>query len=241
MSTTRQVVLGVSILCLSLAPPSTARADPIVLTLTPPDTGGFGSGVNNDNAGERGVFFLALDDFRITRVGMEIDPTAPSAWLEVRLYSGRDLSVKTLLSSGSAMIEDAGLRFYDVPLGFNLLEGEQYNVAVAYEPGAFDVRFFNFDPIPIFGEAQGDAPFEVGHLVRVLDGNANRENGQTNFVLGHFRLHALARTEPIPEPATVVLLTSGLLGVAMRVRSRRSARRRHPSQVAAAQRESAGG
>jgi hypothetical protein len=208
-----------------------ARADILVLDpgISPFD--GTNIGVNVD----RGDAFDALANFSITSAGIFFDPLDGGATgvaaniYEVQKDSGVG-SIGSLVATGSAMIGDSGLTFYDVPLSFDFVSGNRYYLAFTADGangwgfGINNMRFFNFN-FP-------DSPFTVGD-VSVVDGGCfgvDCAEGFDNTVMPLIRLQTTTEGDgqsTVPEPsgaALSMLLLTGM-GIALwrqRARTRNS-------------------
>jgi hypothetical protein len=116
-------------------------------------------------------------------MGIEANLTASNLTLVAKIYAANGTTRGALLASVATNFADAGTRFYDVPINFTFSAGANYDVAIGFLPGAsLDVRFFEFDPAMF-----GSQPFNVGGLVRVIDGEASGSAG--NYVMPHMRFN----------------------------------------------------
>lgn len=197
-----------------------AHAGAAVITLTPPspvEQGGTAAAEYcNCTGSQRGAYITALGNFSITSLGMELDPELAAVTLEARIYAATGFSRGALLASASTLVGDVGQAFYDVPIAFSFLAGQEYDIEMSW-PGTdqalIEMRAFHFDP-GLFG----DVPYDVAGLIRVRDGEF--AGGAGNFWLGHFRVDTTA----VPEPSLLGLIGLGGLGLFRRASRRRAKR-----------------
>jgi hypothetical protein len=169
--------------------------------LTPPSPNEFGGSSAADDGVfiSRGDYVTALGTFTISSVGIEADPLQGSLAFRVDIYATTGFVRGGLLATSSAALNDLGQTFYDVPINFTFLAGQDYDINISWPDGAnVLVRFFGFDPA-----FYGSSPFDVGP-VRVTDGEAG-SCAECNSLMPNLRLQV------VPEPSALSLLGLGFV------------------------------
>lgn len=190
---------------------------------------------------DRTVAFSMAANYSLQSAGIRIDPlTVSSFTLRATLRAvivGDSLRRGAVLNQATATFSDVGFGFYDVPLAFNLLSGQAYDIAfdITSEVGGwegmfgpterFNMEFYTFNA-PRVSWLGNDPSYTVGGIVQVLDGGCFRPNSTycleyVSGVMPHVRLNGL--TTPVPEPTTFALLATGLLSLSVVTLRRRQA------------------
>jgi hypothetical protein len=216
----------------AVAIPKTVGATPIDLghpTLTP----FLGSNVCGSAPCDRSTVFDVVTGFSIDSAGIRFDPLAGGATnIEVAIYasnlnnsfSNGSASHGALLASATQAISDVGLAFYNVPIAFTFLSGQRYDLAFSATGSSWGSGLNNFEFYSYNFDSPG-GPYAAGP-VSVVDGACHSAtddcSNYNNSVMPHIEFDTTATTATVPEPGTLALLGTGILGFVRAVRRRRS-------------------
>lgn len=138
------------------------------------------------------------------------------------IYAATGNARGPLLLSTSMTFTDSGLGFYDVPINFTFVSGVDYDINISFGSltgaiGIFSPQYFPFD-----NPSNSRSNFFSVGPIRVRDGEANGAGG--NVLTPRWRVVTTSQVGPVPEPATMFLLGTGLAVVAATVRKRSKGR-----------------
>jgi hypothetical protein len=139
--------LGGLLLAAALAMMTCGQAKADFLTLTPPAPNEFGgtTAADGPNVAERGDFITALSSFTISSLGIEADPAVASVGFQANIYAATGLTRGALLATSTLTLPDVGQTFYDVPIAFSFVGGQDYDIAVGFSNASVPFRAFNFN------------------------------------------------------------------------------------------------
>jgi len=212
----RKASLGCVTLVLLCLAPSVSEADTV--TLDPPGQTPFML-PGTSSALSRGDFITALSNFSITSLGIEGDPALNSFTLFANIYSATGNARGPLLLSTSMTFADSGLGFYDVPINFTFVSGVDYDINISFGSLTGAIGIFSPQYFPFNNSNNNPANFFSVGPIRVRDGEANGD-AAANVLTPRLRVVTRSQVEPVPEPATMFLLGTGLAVVAAKVRKR---------------------
>ena len=204
----------VTVVVLFLAP-SASKADTV--TLDPPGQTPFMQ-TAADSALSRGDFITALSNFSISSLGIQGDPAQSSFTLFANIYAASGNVRGSLLLSSSMTFTDSGLGFYDVPINFTFVSGVDYDINISFGSTTGAINIFSPQYFPFDNLSNSPGNFFVVGPIQVRDGEANGAAG--NALTPRLRVVTTTQVEPVPEPATIFMLGTGLVVVAAELRKR---------------------
>jgi hypothetical protein len=195
---------------------SAAPAFASSFTLTPPSSG---FDIPTGAGGTRGDIVTMVSDYTLASIGIQaFMPIGATETFSAYVYDVQSGNGVNPLAVGASIVAvgNGSDTFYDAPISFTLLSGHTYDIGI-------DFHSFN-DPnlgLTYFAFDVGDPPFTVGPFT-VTDGEESH-GGPSNSFTPLLRVNDSGSTPPptVPEPGTLVLIASGLAGIARVVRNAR--------------------
>lgn len=189
----KQLAIVWLVLCFVLS--TAAFADQLFLT---PPTDHF---LDGGAGGTRGDLVSMTGDFTLSSIGIqaEINPGAQETF-SAYVYTGDGLT-QLAVGSNVTFTGDGTEQFYNLPINFTLLNGQSYDIGI-------DFHSFNDPNLLIeyyFFDAGSNPPFNVGPF-EVIDGEQSHDF--TNFLAPNLEVNG-----SVPEPGTVLMIGTGMLGL----------------------------
>jgi hypothetical protein len=125
---------------------------------------------------ERGAFITAIRDFEICALGMELDLQFPQA-VRARIFEADGTVRGALLAEGVFYAVHPDARVHYVPINYAFESCRDYDISF---------EFHSADSLPLFNEPVNPAPFDVGGVIRIRDGELS--GNASNLGLPHLSL-----------------------------------------------------
>ncbi len=139
-----------------------------------PDQGTTMTSSSNDDQ-ERGLYIKADETVTLCSLGWRADLIVPQT-ITARVYEATGTTRGALVAEGTLDVSSTGMMFHDIPIGYVLEEGMEYDIAV---------EFGTATSWPYWYEAQVSQPYSVD-AIRVVD--AEISGDAANGALPHYRL-----------------------------------------------------
>jgi len=195
---------------LMVALPSMAFAD--LIDLAP----SMGSQWSTSPGISRGIIFDVTDDFSLNSVGIELNLIGTQT-LTASLYAISGIAtVGAQLASNSSQFADINRSWFDIPLSYAFDgNGNRYLLEISFGGVAQEALVYGFQGYP---SGTTNPPYMAGPI-SIFDGTLVKLPRIGN--LAHFRMDIgtppisenLQNPSPVPEPSTILLLCSGMIGL----------------------------
>lgn len=182
------------------------------ITLTPPTGNVLAAGAG----GTRGDIITMTGTLDVTSIGIDaLIANGAQMTFSAYIYDDVGGSGVNPLALGSSIVftGDGTEQWYDLPISYILQSGQNYDIGIdfhSFNDSNLDVNFYFFD-------SGSNSPFAVGP-VTVIDGEESH-CGSCNIYAPNLRLNATEAD--VPEPGTLVLMSTGLIALLGAIRRKR--------------------
>ncbi|MGD9817160.1 MAG: PEP-CTERM sorting domain-containing protein [Desulfomonilaceae bacterium] len=198
-----KLLTGVTISLLLVANVGTDNAFATPLNL---DEGDDSYGVSSGIGSGRGILFYANESFTFNSVSLYANLGAAS--YDVDIYASTGLgNYGELLATASATLEGTELEYQTIDISYSFTEGHYYflNWTKSDDSWIYGSMLFLRD---------SSLPINYGVLT-LLDGSHGSTNIDfSNTLHGQFSFDVAVDESPVPEPSTIVLFGTGIIGIA---------------------------